>query len=103
MSKATTAQDGIDEIKERMEKSGDFRAQAKFIRENLPSIKSAYLAKHKENGAEIASALAKPPQNAPLEDVIKYNEDVKAQHYQQSVRLNTIDRLERQVAIGETP
>lgn len=98
----TEGQDAVAAIKESIESFKTHEEQAAYIGEKFPAIKRAYQARHKERSEEIEAAIRRPAKDAPIDDLIKANEDLKQRHYQREVRENTIDRLERQIMIGKT-
>lgn len=100
--KPTEAQDAISLIKMELEGFKTHTEQAEYIIKQCPAIKRAFTSRHKERSDEIEAAIRKPQKDAPIDEMIKANEDMKTRHYEKDVRGNAIDRLERQIAIGKT-
>lgn len=101
-NKQTEAQEAVELLKMEIDDLKTDKERAEFIIKQLSGIKRAYVAKNKEVSDNQVALLIKPNKDAPFDDSIKYNEDLKQLQYQSQVRAHSIDRLERQIAIGET-
>lgn len=101
MSKNTETQDAIEEMGIELEELKKDGEKAVFIVEKLPAIKRAYSTRLSETEEEATKALGKPGKDAPVDDMIAFNEERKVREHQYQVRLNTIDRLDRQIKMGK--
>lgn len=99
--KKTEAQEYIEMLALEIEEVGTPENKAKLIISQLVPLKRAYATRLNEIEAEISASVQKPPKDASVDELLAFNEDRKIKEHQHEVRLNTIDRLDRQVKAGE--
>lgn len=100
MSKQTESQDAIEEFGVELE-GKTLSEQAEFIIARLPAIKRAYATRLNEVEAEQGKSIEKPSKDASTDELIAFGEERKTREHQHQVRLNTLDRLDRQITMGK--
>lgn len=100
-NKTTEVSDAVDLLLMEIDDMTEPEKKAELIIAKLPALKRAFGAKEKETTQAQNDALGKVPADASVDVLLKLHEDRKIVEHQQQVRLNTIDRLDRQIQMGK--